>query len=238
MSQDILVPCTKCNTINKMPRVYCLKCGARLDFDRSEQEFSKLYNSKHKIWTLSFAIHFAVAVVLLVILILILLPSSFSRETGNKEDSEVYMRKRAFLEAALTREISASQVIYEKEINAYLADLVVSQPPPNSMFSWRLLDAGVRFTDNRSVVFVKTGYGPLRLTGTLYTKPVDNRFVVTSAKAGNLVLPGALGRIYASLRSGIFSQMRLEARILRHLEGVMVSDGNVDLLLEGRDSPR
>lgn len=213
-----------------MPRVYCVKCGARLDFDASEEKFAEHYYRRNSIWTLPMIIRTVVCLLVLLIFVLFLLPASLYREVGTEEEAEGYLQKRATMEqAALTGE-AATMLVTESELNAYLAQVVATPPEQSSLFSARVLDAGVRMGDNRVRIFVKTAYGPLRLSGTFTVRPRGTGFRVTSAKAGQLFLPGFLGRTYYFLRHKMFDRMVIEDRILRNTEVLSVSDGEVELM--------
>ncbi len=226
--------CTTCGEINQLPRVHCMKCGAKLDFETAEQRMLEVNEA-----TLQEKLHLAgkLALVFLFVLIIVLLiwPGKMTRTTGEAIDAKRYRLKSELLIDALNRGMPASQVIEEAEINAHFQELLVAQPESRGGLSASLKDIGARFFNNRAEVFIAVGRGPLTLTAHFYAKPKGSEMVVTGARAGHLPLPGFLGRLYASTQSGLFRQMKNESRIVRNLDGAVVNDGSIEVLIKAKN---
>jgi hypothetical protein len=232
MEENVLMMrCTKCGEMNQLPVVHCKKCGARLDFETAEKHMLEAGQMTAQ-ERLRMAAKLAVAAVLLVLLVLLIWPGKMTRTTGEEIDAKRYRMKGELLIDALNRGMPASQVIEEAEINAHLRELLAAQPPARGGFSAHLKDVGARFFKDRAEVFVAIERGPLTFTAHFVAKPQGSKLVVTGAKAGHLPLPGILGRFYANTQSGLFRQMKNESRIVRNLDGAVVSDGSIELLVQ------
>ena len=230
MEENVLMMrCTKCGEMNRLPVVHCKKCGAKLDFETAEKHMIAASGPTPQ-QQVRLAVRMAVALLLLLAILLIIWPGRMTRTYGDEMDAKRYRMKGEILVEALNRGLPASQVIEEKEINAHLREVLAAQPAGRGGLSPRVEDIGVRFFPNRAEVFIAVRRGPFTFTGHFYAKPEDSKLVVTGAKAGHLPLPGILGRLYANATGGIFQQMRNESRILRHLDGVKVDEGTIELL--------
>ena len=233
MEENVLMMrCTKCGEMNRLPVVHCKRCGARLDFETAEQHM-KAASGPTVEQQIRMAAKLAVAFVLLLIVLLMIWPAKMTRTTGDEMDAKRYRMKGELLVEALNRGLPASQVIEEKEINAHLQEMLAAQPAARGGLSAHLDDIGARFFPGRAEVFVAIGRGPFTFTATFYAKPKGSKLAVTGAKAGHLPLPSLLGKLYASTQSGLFRQLKNESRIVRNLDGATVSDGSIELLVQG-----
>ena len=227
----LMMRCSQCGEMNRLPVVHCKKCGARLDFESAEHKM-KLAGEPDPREQLRLAIKLGVAFVLLLVVLLMLWPAQMLRTVGDEMDAKRYRLKGELLVEALNRNLPASQVIEEKEINAHLREIVAAQPA-QSGFAARLEDAGARFFPGRAEAFVAIARGPLTFSATFYVRPQGAKLVVTGAKAGHLPLPGFLGKLYALTQSGLFRQFKNESRIVRHLDGASVDAESIELLVKG-----
>ena len=229
----LMMRCTKCGEMNRLPVVHCKKCGARLDFETAEKHMKDASEPTLK-EKLRAACRLAVACALLLIVVLLIWPAHMSRTIGDEMDAKRYVLKSELLVEALNRNLPASQVIEEKEINARLREIVAAQPARSGSAA-RLVDAGARFFPGRAEAFVAIGRGPLTFSTTFYlrTQQQGSVLVVTGAKAGHLPLPGFLGKLYANTQSGLFRQFKNESRIIRHLEGAVADTESIELLVKG-----
>ncbi|MGD9611420.1 MAG: hypothetical protein AB7V22_00795 [Kiritimatiellia bacterium] len=227
----LMMRCSQCGEMNRLPVVHCKKCGARLDFETAEQRM-KSAAGPTPLDQLRLAIKLGVAFVLLLLVLLMLWPAQMLRTVGDEMDAKRYRLKGELLIEALNRNLPASQVIEEKEINAHLREVLAAQPA-RSGFAARLEDAGARFFPGRAEAFVAIARGPLTFSATFYLRPRGAKLVVTGAKAGHLPLPGFLGKLYAFTQSGLFRQFKNESRIVRKLDGAVVSQESIELLVKG-----
>ena len=227
----LMMRCAQCGEMNQLPVVHCKKCGARLDFETAEKHMIQAA-APTLTEQLRLVSKLALAALLLLIVALLLWPGSMTRTTGEPLDAKRYRLKGELLIDALNRGMPASQVIAEAEINAHLRELLAAQKPTGGGFSAQLKDMGARFFPGRAEVFVAIGRGPLTFTGHFYAKTDGAKWAVTGAKAGHLPLPGMLGRLYANTQSGLFRQLKNESRIVRNLDGISVTDGAIELLVQ------
>lgn len=224
----LMMRCSKCGEMNRLPVVHCKKCGAKLDFKAAEQHMMMADG-----WGFRFqmrnGIRLALAAVLLVVILLLIWPGQMVRTTGVDIDARRYRLKSELLIDALNRGVSDPQVIGEQEINAHLAEVVAAQPAPAGGLSPVVEDVAARFFAGRAEVFIAVRRGPFTFTGHFFAKPDGSKLVVTGAEAGHLPLPGLLGRLYTGTLGGVFRQMANEARILRNLDRVVVNNGSIEL---------
>lgn len=231
---NLMMRCSQCGEMNQLPRVHCQKCGAHLDFETAEQHMKEV-NDVTLQDKLSQAGKLVLIGVFVLILVLLIWPGRMTRDTGEAIDAKRYRLKSELLIDALNNSMPALQVIEEKEINAYFQELIASQKEANKGRSGSLEDIGARFFTDRAEVFISVGRGPFTLTAHYYVKPHDDELIITSAKAGHLPLPGFLGRLYASTQSGLFRQLKNESRIVRNLNGAVVNDQSIKILVNEAD---
>ena len=230
MGENILMMrCTQCGEMNRLPVVHCKKCGARLDFETAERQMIESAQP-----TLQDRIRnggkLAPALAFLLAILLMIWPGRMTRTYGEEIDAKRYRMKGELLIEALNRGLPASQVIEEKEINAHFREIVGAQPAARGGLASRVVDVGARFFPGRAEVFIAVKRGPFTFTGQFRARPQGAKLVVTGARAGHLPLPGLLGRAYAATTGGVFRQLKNESRILRNLDAVQVSDGSIELL--------
>jgi len=224
---DLMIRCSKCGEMNKLPVVHCKRCGAKLDFDAAEQSMMKA-GEPTAADRLRNGVKIGIIALLVVVILLAIWPGRVTRTTGEEIDAKRYRLKAELLLEALNRELPASQEFDEAEVNAYLRELVESQPEDGSA---ALADLAVRFFPGRAEVFVATERGPFTFTALYVARPRDGRLAVTGARAGHLPLPGILGRLYAQVSGGVLRQLRVESRLIRNADGILVGDGTVEVLV-------
>lgn len=233
MEENILMMrCTKCGEMNRLPVVHCKRCGAKLDFETAEKHMVAASGPTVQ-QQIRLAVRLAVAGLLLLAIGLIIWPARMTRSFGDEMDAKRYRMKGEILIAALNRSEPASQVIVEKELNAHFREVVAAQPAARGGLSPRVEEVGARFFPGRAEVIIAVRRGPFKFTGVFYAKPKGSELVVTGAKAGHLPLPGILGRLYAAVTGGVFRELKNESRILRHLDGVNLDSESIELLVKG-----
>ena len=232
MEENVLMMrCTKCGEMNRLPVVHCKKCGERLDFETAEKRLIQASEPTLKA-RLRRGVKLGVAAGLVLIILLLIWPGKMTRTFGDEMDAKRYVLKGELLIDALNRGMPASQVIAEKEINAYFRGVVANQPARRGGWSSVVEEVGARFFPGRAEVFIAVRRGPLTFTGQFFAKPKGSKLVITGAQAGHLPLPGILGKLYAGTTSGAFRQLKNESRILRNLDGAVVNDGSIELLIK------
>ncbi len=227
--QGLMIRCQQCGEMNRLPVVHCKKCGAKLDFEAAEKRMLQA-GAPTAADCLRNVLRLAVALGLAAIVLLAIWPGRMTRTVGDDLDARRYRMKGELLIAALNNDMPASQVITEAEINAHFRELVAAQPVTGK--GARLEDIGVRLIGGRAEAFVSVRRGPFTLTSHFIARPKGNRLVVTGARAGHLPLPGVLGRLYGTVRSGLLRQLRNESRILRNLDGMSIDDQSVEVLVK------
>lgn len=226
---ELIIRCQQCGELNRLPVVHCKKCGAKIDFEAAEKRILR-GSEPAAAERLRTSLKIVLALVLLGIVLLAIWPGRMTRTTGIEIDVRRYRMKGELLINALNNDLPASQVFTEAELNAYCRELVANQPTAGK--GTRLEDIGVRFIGGRAEAFVSVQRGPFTLTAQIMAKPKGSRLVVTGARAGHLPLPGFLGRLYATTQARLLRQLKNESRILRHLDGVSIEEGTIELLVK------
>ena len=229
-SEDLLLRCDQCGEINRLPVVYCKKCGAKLNFAKAEEKM-KLAGKPTVAQQARSLARLALALGMLALILLTIWPVRLVRSVGEDLDAKRYRLKGELLIDALNRELPASQVIEDREINAYLRDVVAAQPKAGGALGASLQDAAARFFPGRAEVCLTIRRGPVTFSSLFYVKVKNQQLVVAGAKLGHLPLPGILGRAYANTQVGLFRQFRNEARIVRHLSGALIQSETIELLV-------
>lgn len=223
----MVLVCRKCGEENRMPAVHCRKCGAKLDFDRAE---AALKDEAREARRGGGAVRSLVLLALVAALALALWPSGLDRRaTGAPIDAKRAEMKRDLLADALDRGFPASQTFTEAEINAWLARLPEAQEDRGGMAA-RLLDTAVEFGENRARWLVLVKRGPFRISVVFEAKAQGAELEPTGARMGHLPLPGALGRLYVRSQERLFRPFAKEQRILGRLDGLVIRDGEIELL--------
>ena len=205
MGENVLMMrCTKCGEMNQLPVVHCKRCGAKLDFETAEKHMQEASQPTLQ-QQLRAAARLAVMLILLVVLLLLIWPAKMTRTYGEEIDAKRYRLKGELLINALNQGLPASQVVEEKEINAFMREMLAAQPKATGFFAASLEDIGARFFPGRAEVYVAIGRGPFTFTGTFYAKVKDSELV---------------------------RQFKNESRIVRHLDGASINDGSIELLVK------
>lgn len=224
----MVLVCKKCGEPNRLPCVHCRKCGAKLDFDSAEEkikEEARAGKRRGTGWRPVVLLAFAA------VLGLALWPSSLARRTtGEPIDAKRAEMKRDLLADALERGIPASRAFTEAEINAWLAKLPAAQEERGGLAA-QLLDTAVEFGENCAQWLVLVKRGPFRISVVFEAKAKDSELEATGARMGHLPLPGALGRLYIRSQERLFRPFAKEARILGHLDSLVIRDGEIEMLV-------
>ena len=225
----MVLVCRKCGETNRLPCVHCRKCGAKLDFDSAEEKIKEEARAAGK--RNSTGWRSVVLLAFVAVLGLALWPSGLARRTtGEKIDAKRAEMKRDLLADSLERGFPASQSFTEAEINAWLAQLPAAQEERGGLAA-QLLDTAVEFGENRAQWLVLVKRGPFRISVVFEAKAKDSELVPTGARMGHLPLPGALGRLYIRSQEKLFRPFAKEARILGHLDSLVIRDGEIEMLV-------
>lgn len=228
--ENLQIRCAQCGEVNRLPVVHCKRCGAKLDFEAAER---LIRSGGRRLWgdRVGTVVRLGIVGLLLFALVLLIWPGEIMRATGDEMDARRGRMKKELLLDALNRGAPASQVFSEEELNAYLAELVRRQPEPVGAWSPVIEDVAVQFRPNLASLFIAVRRGPFTFTGHFFARTEGGQLKVVGARAGHLPLPGVLGQGYALISSGVFRQMKEEARILRDLDRVQVEASSISVLV-------
>lgn len=231
----MVLVCKKCGENNRMPRMHCQKCGAKLDFDSAEGELlGELAKARSRRGAV---LRTLLLLAFVAVLGLAIWPSGLERrEAGAAVDAKRWEMKRALLVDALDRGFPAAQTVTEAELNAWLSRVVAAAAEEDrGGISAQLLDTAVSFGENRACWLVLVRRGPVKFSVVYEAKADGPELVLTGAKLGHLPLPGPLGRLYAKTQGKLFRPFAKEARILRNLDSLVIRDGEIEVLTRARE---
>lgn len=229
------IRCGRCGTVNQLPALHCRKCGAPVDYGKSEREL--LASGKKSAGEIAaLAIRFGVAFLLLAAVGLILWPTRPTLERGGEEiDARRYHLKGELLIDALNRGVARTETIAEGDMNEFFARRVKDSGEGGAMAA-RFQGAGVAFDEGRGMAWLEVARGPFRLSNEFHFRISEgNRIRVTGVKVGHFPLPGLAGRTYAALKSNLFRPFPNEGRILRNLAAAELHEGEMTLTTAGRE---
>ncbi len=227
------VKCVRCGAQNELNRLFCSRCGTRLDMRNVRSEGSRSGGIGRFIANL-----FRAAVYLAVfgVMGLMLWPVQPVGALGQAEDEQSIMLKRDAVLDALDRHVSVTEMLSEKEVNAYLAAVLARSSGATTSKGLQLgiREINLTFTPTCFVVFIDAGWGPVRLTYEVTGTPVvgEGSFgvKVSAARWGHLPLPGRAAAWMSGRMSGVFSNLEEERRLLDGLSAFELGEGSVRLV--------
>lgn len=223
------VRCKSCGKSNDLNRMFCIKCGAKLDLS----DVKNMMNRQGSGGILARLVRMVVVAGLLGVLGLMVWPMDFTGQAGTPADIRLYEAKRDRVLGAVRSGLPFTQVVTEAEINAYLDSILKgnarAQEP--AMFEVRMSSAGFRFTAGQAVFFTEMNRGPIRVTCVLELVPGTGvrgeAMKVVRAQLGHLPLPAWAAALVSKRVAHVFSGMEAEWAILREATEVKVVDGKL-----------
>ncbi|NLB65031.1 MAG: hypothetical protein GX803_00980 [Lentisphaerae bacterium] len=226
---DLMIRCQQCGASNRLPTIHCKHCGARLDYEKAEKSILKGKSASTPAGLRNTLRGFLILALVAVGLLLIW-PQPWEVTTGTELDARRYRMKVEILLAALEREAPEVQTITEAELNGYLQEQLRSQAPTGRSKA-HVENLGVAVKGNRLVAYQTIAWGPLTLTSAFTFKSTGETLQLIAAQTGHLPLPGILGQFYANGRSSLVRQFQKEHLILQHLNGILLEDGSLEVLV-------
>ena len=247
-----MILCPKCNHDNDLGRIFCSKCGEKLDITRVgppsgvSRRARKGGKSLSKRLTLAFnrLIKVIFLALFVAIVTLIWLPPDLQlKPFDDLKFVDAYQAKHAQLEEAINSKQDAEVVFDEADINVTMAQ-AVEKTKKAAGESKRLQLNGVYFSLSEGMVTVTAEHKWkwFRLTVQLEAKPVDNggkwEFLPTTARIGRLrVAPyfGGKGPDDFSLQKisdvvkKLLSDCEPEKKLLEGVSGITIKPGQIVL---------
>lgn len=227
------VKCGACGAVNHASRLFCGKCGERLDPAKLERALRHAgagegCAARLGRWARRLALWAVIAG-----LALALWPVGREASAGTAVDARRYSMQRAMLSEALDRGAAERVEVSERDVNAFLARHVQDSGEGGS-WAARYRGAGVRFGEGEGEAWIEMSRGPLRLSEEWRWSTEGGTLRVTGARFGHLPLPGALGRWYARTQRGLWETFAEERRILEAAAEVKAAGGSLAVRVEGK----
>jgi hypothetical protein len=238
-----MIECPKCKQDNDLGRIFCIKCGEKLDISkvRPPSGVVRWAKSGHRSLPMGKVIangfNKLIQVVLLAIvmafLTLVLLPADVQHQSFGDHNVDSYQTKRTELDEGTLNEKGVSVVFEEADLNAALAQLVKKQQDgSDSKIPIRLESMYISLKDGSLTVTSQNKWKWYSLYAQVELKPVTKNgkcaFDVVSAHIGRFRIPpevpNGLAKVQATFGT-FFSGLEAEKVILDKVGSIVVKPG-------------
>jgi hypothetical protein len=224
------VTCGSCGHRNPLGRLYCVKCGAKLEVSpetvRPEVSSAQAFGR----W-LARMVRLAVTLGLLAGLVQLLRPVPPMGQSGTVQHANEFREKADLLNYALLEKQVARQQFSEAEINGYLEQVVQNTPnrQGEGLLQFELQMINVKLKPDQIVTVFLSTWKSLSLTYEITARPLreEGAFAleIQRFRLGHLPLPGPAAEWVAGRVSRVFSQMEREKSLLDQLATLEVQEG-------------
>lgn len=240
-----MLQCPKCNHDNELGRIFCIKCGEKLDISKvappsgvvRRAKSGKKQISTSKVVETAFLKSIKVALLALVMAFLTagLLPPDIQRRSCSPQNYEAYHTKRTELDEGTLNESGVSVVFDEGDFNATLTQLVKKQQETGaSKLPVKLESIYISLQDGSVLITSQNKWKYFSLYAQIEVKPVpknDNiSFRLVGAHIGRLRIPPEatplMNRIQQTFQM-FFSGCEAERMILEKVNSVVIKPGQV-----------
>lgn len=231
---SIKVKCVRCGAANELNRVFCSKCGGKLDLSNvSTGERSRSAR------LVSGLVRLVVSFLILAIAGLMLWPVEPSGALGSAADVRAMTGTLQFFQQAIQNRAVVDRVITEAQVNGYLDEVLRQNREALRSEGFRLgiREINVSFTREDFIVLVLANWGPISLSYEIKAVPLvkSGRFevVVKRARWGHLPLPEPAAAWISKRVAGMFLRMEKELAILNSLGRCDLGNGRVYVATRG-----
>ncbi len=230
--------CDKCGAPNKLGRVFCGKCGERLNLTGFRPGFQNRRAGSRMLSAIKRMVRLILLTALLVLLAALLWPLQPDGREGERDQAELMYHAILDFEESIRRGERAILIVREEEINAYLNALVahMDELAERDPFQLETRNINVSFTPEYVFVHILNTWGPLRLSYEAVGKPYADEsgasMEIKRLSMGRVPVPAPFRNRLAMRLSRIFEEMDRELFILRHVTRVDMRDQVVRLITE------
>ncbi|OQA26678.1 MAG: hypothetical protein BWY59_01293 [Verrucomicrobia bacterium ADurb.Bin345] len=231
------IKCPQCGNVNDLGRVFCSKCGSRLDLSKVSTRIlargmQKPHDSMYRL------LRNLLLLALIAALCLLLWPAGLVGDTGTVKEARQFAAKIAAIQRAQQAGLYVFEVATEREVNAYIAEILKQNKNISQSEGMRMgieaITVRVEPLPKGLTVVILANWGPVRLSYEVTGVPVVKQGLfyldVQSARWGHLPLPGPAGQWVSQRVANVFSQMRRERKMLDQLGRFDVGDGRIRLV--------
>lgn len=223
-----IITCKACGATNRLGVLFCSQCGAKLDLseanvNRSMKKERRREKSQSSggLGVVVRILRWTVFVVVLAALIGLFIPAGQVGMVGDPVDAQRLDQKQELLRIAILDRRAQSVLVFEREINAYLAEGVRQAGAAGGGLTYRLDEVRVDLAEEGITVWFGGGLGPLPLTytvrGTASAGAQGWRFDPSSISIGRIPVPAVFRSRVEKQLAGVFSGMSEERQLLKRI---------------------
>lgn len=229
------VECRRCGQKNEINRVFCSKCGTKLDLShlvagKPRRSFGQM---------LVAGIRLLVLVAVVGAVSLMLWPVVPTSPCGTAADAALVEQRITAMARSVEFGRFVVEVFSDAEVNAFLAETLKKDASAGTSAGYRLgiEDIRLTFTSADFVVLVLAKWGPVALSYEITGVPElgGNGFSVRvrNARLGHLPMPGPAGDWMLDRVAGIFQRMDRERAILNNASRLDLIEGRIWVATRG-----
>jgi len=233
------VKCRRCGHVNAFGKVFCGKCGRRLDLSQvNTRALAKsTQTTSDSTWRL---VRFLIFLVLLAMVTLTLWPVIPQGRMGTAKDAKQLEQKLRGLARAEKSGLHVFEIVSEEEINAYLSAVLEQNEEAAQARGMRMgiNEINVQLLPTEFTVVMLANWGPLRLSYEVTGVPdiAGLRFGVDvrSIRWGHLPLFGPPADWMENRLASVFLQMKQERKVLDRLGRCDLGQGRARVVTTGK----
>ena len=223
------ISCDKCKQENELGRVFCARCGVRLDSSKITAN-ALMQSARPKSGArLLKAFSVAIPLAILALVILAFWPAAIEADKGSKSGGRAVRNQLMAFHAGLATAERLGTTFPEKAVNGYFVTLneksgveVSANLGANSFHCVAARSIGPLVAGNFKTPTLQLAYS---VRGAVK----DKTLVVTSASVGHIPLPGPLkGMAVAQVRKRVLSGEKYED-LFKHVQELVIRDGAVEV---------
>ncbi len=249
-----MIRCSKCGYENALGHIFCTQCRSKLDIQVLERDaFNEPKDRRRRGcgWRLMWL---ALCAGIIVGVLLVLWPMPLAGDQGAESDAQQAHKKILLLEKGLS---PAAQLFTEREINAYLGQMLRNIHAPRLQGVWKTLPQAVKVAIHPNAITIVAvslrgpvtigsfKLGPWSVTSQVTLVPergprgLDQhgagfRWTISSGRIGHLPLPGPVSApAAAGLRPLMEAGLR-ERALLANVNHLELEEGRVTLAVRNR----
>lgn len=222
--------CSECGCPNEVGRIFCVRCGVKLDFTRMRRPIRIDVGG-----ILSGVFRLIMFLAVLSVVALIVWPLGPAGQVGNADDAREWLRQRDAIKNGDVDKIEAA----EASLNAYLLS-TLKQPATNSTATasrWQMkLDAvNVTMRSDHVTVMAVTQWGPLTITWSISGVPQvqaeHSVLDIKDGRLGHLPLPPVVTAWVANRMVALLARWPHDRELLEQLKGLTLAAGRATLAI-------
>ena len=225
----ITIKCPKCGLENQLGRIFCHRCGSKLEFSEGSFQEAKIHFSPGRL--LARLVRVGISMGLLAAIVLMCMPVTLPGRAGTRQDVVLLDQKIRVLRRAVLDGRRMEETVREAEVNGYLDDARnrSAKEAKAGPVKLDLTSINIALRPDRVALVLHAKLGPVTLSFEVQGKPAkkQNRFSldVVGGRIGHLPLPAVAADWVSRKVSGVFSKMERERQLLDDAHEIVAQDG-------------